>query len=108
MKKADLLVGFCELPGAGERWSPKFGQSCVVKNDCRRRRPRDEEDQTEPVLGGVESKVAKEALREEATLSFWRFSIVGAARRTIRPTMIPILRIIRTKDPHWDVMLCGE
>jgi hypothetical protein len=61
MKKADLLVGFCDLPGAGERWSPKFGQSCMGKNDCRRRRPRDEEDQTEPVLGGVEAKVAKAA-----------------------------------------------
>jgi hypothetical protein len=52
------------------------------------------------------AKVAKAALREEATISFWHFSIVGAARRTIRPTMIPILRIIRTKDPHWDVTLC--
>jgi len=41
----------------------------MVKNDCRRRRPRDEEDQTEPALDGVEAKVAKAALREEATLS---------------------------------------
>jgi len=62
-----LVFAICLVPE--ERWSPKFGQSCMVKNDCRRRRPRDEEDQTEPALDWVEAKVAKAALREEATLS---------------------------------------